>query len=180
MTCIAGVVHEGKVHLGGDSAGVGSDWSLTIRRDEKLFTRDPYVLGFAGSFRMGQLVRYSFDPPVPHRADLPRFMATEFITALRTCLTDGGWTANADDDDGLLVGVAGRLFSIPIPDLQVGESRDGYDAIGSGADLARGALYSTRGAVLGPEYRLRVALEAAEHGCAGVRQPFVYVTGGCA
>ena len=36
MTCIVGLVHEGVVYIGGDSAGVGG-MSLTVRADEKVF-----------------------------------------------------------------------------------------------------------------------------------------------
>ena len=35
MTCIVGLVHEGVVYIGGDSAGVGG-MSLTVRADEKV------------------------------------------------------------------------------------------------------------------------------------------------
>ena len=35
MTCIVGLVHEGVVYIGGDSAGVGG-LSLTVRADEKV------------------------------------------------------------------------------------------------------------------------------------------------
>ena len=36
MTCIVGLVHGGKVYMGGDSAGVGG-YCLTVRADEKVF-----------------------------------------------------------------------------------------------------------------------------------------------
>jgi hypothetical protein len=36
MTCIVGLVEEGKIYLGAVSAGVGG-WSLTLRKDRKVF-----------------------------------------------------------------------------------------------------------------------------------------------
>ena len=58
MTCIVGLVHEGVVYIGGDSAGVGG-MSLTVRADEKVFQNGEFLMGFTTSFRMGQLLRYS-------------------------------------------------------------------------------------------------------------------------
>jgi hypothetical protein len=52
VTAIVGLVHEGTVYIGGDSAGV-SGYSMTVRADAKVFTVGPYLLGFTTSFRMG-------------------------------------------------------------------------------------------------------------------------------
>ena len=35
MTCIAGVVSDGKVWIAGDSAGVNSDGDLQLRKDSR-------------------------------------------------------------------------------------------------------------------------------------------------
>ncbi|MFI2358160.1 hypothetical protein OG582_11910 [Streptomyces anulatus] len=88
MTVIVGLVHKGRVHLGADSAGV-SGLQLTVRRDPKAFRNGPYALGFTTSFRMGQLLRFAFEPPQP-TGDLDRFMVTTWTDALRACLRDGG------------------------------------------------------------------------------------------
>ena len=68
MTCIVGLVHEGVVYIGGDSAGVAR-LSLTVRADEKVFRNSDFLMGFTTSFRMGQLLRYSLKPPRRHPAD---------------------------------------------------------------------------------------------------------------
>jgi hypothetical protein len=64
LTVIVGLVHRGRTHLAGDSAG-SSGSQLTIRRDPKVFTNGPYVLGFTTSFRMGQLLHHAFEAPIP-------------------------------------------------------------------------------------------------------------------
>lgn len=177
MTCIAGIAHEGQVYIGGDSAGIcTSDLSLTVRSDPKLFSTGPYVFGFAGSFRMGQILRYVFVPPDPDIRDLDRFMCVDFVDALRDCLKSGGFarTDEGVESGGLfLVGVCGRLFRVS-SDYQVGESLDGFDAIGCGDLIALGSIFSTVG--LPPERRLCIALQAAERHSAGVRGPFRYVS----
>lgn len=173
MTCIAGIAENGAVHLAGDSAGC-SGWDLTVRADPKVFVNGPYVLGFTSSFRMGQLLRYSFAPPSPEGHDLHGFMCTAFIDALRTCLKDGGWAVkDKEQEEGgeFLAGVAGRLFTVQT-DYQVGEPADGYAAVGCGFQVARGALFATSGQK--PEARLRTALEAAERFSGGVRGPFAF------
>ena len=53
MTAIAGLVHDGKVYIGGDSAGVAG-MDLHLRSDPKVFTVGEFVIGYTTSFRMGR------------------------------------------------------------------------------------------------------------------------------
>ncbi|ABW11741.1 conserved hypothetical protein [Parafrankia sp. EAN1pec] len=171
MTCIVGVEHDGRVVIGGDSAGVAG-WSITVRADTKVFRNGEFVMGFTDSFRMGQLLRYSLVPPVPHSWDLDRFMATEFVSVVRDCLRDGGFARNdaGNESGGLfLVGIRGQLYRID-SDYQIGRTLDNYDAAGCGEEYARGSLHSTVGEE--PEERVRKALEAAAHHSTGVCPPF--------
>lgn len=173
MTVIVGLVHGGRVLLGGDAAGI-SGYDLTIRNDPKVFVSGPYVLGFTSSFRMGQLLRWSLQPPAPPEAgDLDRFMCTTWVDAVRDCLKAGGWARKDNEQETggkFLVGVSGRLFVVET-DYQVGEPVDGYAAVGCGEDFALGALYATA-AVADAEERVRLALAAAERHSAGVRGPY--------
>jgi ATP-dependent protease HslVU (ClpYQ) peptidase subunit len=171
VTCIVGVQQDGRVVIGGDSAGVAG-WSITVRADTKVFRNGEFIMGFTDSFRMGQLLRYSLVPPVPQDWDLDRFMATEFIAVVRDCLRDGGFARNesGNESGGLfLVGIRGHLYRID-SDYQIGRSVDEYYAVGSGDEYACGSLHSTRG--LDPEHRVRMALEAASHHSTGVCAPF--------
>jgi hypothetical protein len=173
VTVIVGLVHDGRVLLGGDSAGV-SGYDLTIRTDPKVFTTGAYVLGFTTSFRMGQLLRWSLQPPAPPEAgDLDRFLCTTWVDAVRDCLKLGGWAKKDNEQETggkFLVGVTGRLFVVD-SDYQIGEPADGYAACGCGEDVALGALAATAG-IDDPEERVRLALAAAERHNAGVRGPF--------
>jgi ATP-dependent protease HslVU (ClpYQ) peptidase subunit len=173
MTAIAGLVHGGKVYIGGDSAG--SDGSLrAVRADTKVFTTGPYVFGFTTSFRMGQLLRWSLRPTAPE-GGLERFLATTFVDEVRQCLKTGGWVGiqNSREEGGtFLLGVQGRLFTV-YDDFQVGEAADGYDAVGSGDALALGALYATASMSLEPTERITLALSAAATHNPFVMPPFV-------
>lgn len=172
MTCIVGIAQEGKVYIGGDSAGVAG-YSLTVRADRKVFRNGEFVMGFTSSFRMGQLLMHKFSPPRRHGSDdVYKFMVTEFIDSVRKCLKDGGYAEKHDEAERggtFLVGHAGRLFKVE-GDYQVGEPVVEYDACGCGEDLALGALFATPNRA--PMDRLKTALEAAERFSAGVRGPF--------
>lgn len=174
MTCIVGLQHDGKVTIGGDSAGV-LGYDITVRADSKVFTLGPYVMGFAGSFRMGQLLHHTFKPKPP-TGNLDRFMVAQFIPGLMDCLKVGKWLYNENGrrEGGIfLVGVNGRLFCIE-DDFQVGHGIDGYLAIGCGDNIALGSLHSTTGQA--PRARVKAALSAAAHHSAGVTPPFVIKT----
>lgn len=179
MTAVVGLVHDGIVWIGGDSAGVGPGYSLTVRADAKVFTVGDYIFGFTDSFRMGQLLRYSLTLPKPPSGDLHRFMATDFIDAVRKCLTEGGWARKSDEQErggNFLVGVNGRLFEV-MSDYQVAEPVDLYAAVGCGYELALGAMYATEWTGQTPRQRIELALKAAERFSGGVRGPFLILSG---
>lgn len=177
MTCIVGVVAGREVTIGADSAGVAGS-EQTIRRDRKVFRNGEFVIGFTSSFRMGQLLRHAFTPPpLPKRAaDLERYMVLDFVDALRALLKERGWakTDSGREEGGcFLVGVRGRLFAI-YSDYQVEEASDGFNSVGCGSAVARGALFAT--GAMKPKPRLLVALRAAERCASGVRGPFHLAT----
>ena len=174
MTCIVGLAHQGKVWMGGDSAGVAG-LDLAVRKDPKVFRRGPFLIGYTSSFRMGQLLRFKFNPPeIPDGMDLFEYLATLFVDALRTCLKDGGYARKVSEEETggtFLVGIHGRLFAIG-NDYQVAENAAPFAACGCGDSVALGALEVMPEGML-PAAKLRRALEAAEAWSAGVRGPFV-------
>ncbi|MER5780251.1 hypothetical protein ABT104_00770 [Streptomyces mobaraensis] len=172
---IVGLTDEDRVYLGGDAAGISGS-RLTIRKDPKVFRNGPFVLGFCGSFRMGQLLHHVFKAPKPKGDDLDRFMTTRFVDKLRACLKEAGWARkDSEQEKGgtFLVGIHGRLF-IVYEDYQVAEPADGYAAIGCGNEFALGSLHTTATADLGPRERLTAALTAASHHSTGVCGPFTH------
>lgn len=181
MTCIIGLVDNGKIYMGGDSAGV-SGLNIRGRTDKKVFKTDDFIMGFTTSFRMGDLLKYDFNPPKRYpEVDIFKYMVTEFINEVRNCLKRGGFATKKDEVESggqFLVGYAGRLFNIS-DDYQVGENILPFDACGCGAFYALGSLYSTKKRIdLKPEQsfsaikRVDLALRAAQEFSAGVREPF--------
>ena len=174
MTCIIGVVQKDKVFMGADSAGV-SGLDIVVRKDSKIHKNGPFLIGFTSSFRMGQLLGYSLNVPTRHPdTDVMRFMVTEFVEAVRDCLSDGGYTkvhSSREEGGNFLVGYEGRLFQIE-SDFQVCETVVGYDACGCGAPYALGALRNSAG--LSPMKRIEQAIETAAEFSAGVEPPFIF------
>lgn len=181
MTCIVGVETDKGVLIGADSAGTGG-WSQTIRADEKVWKSGEFVYGFTSSFRMGQLLRYKLSlPRLPNpgvsQGERDRWMTTEFIDAVRKTLKDGGFAKveNGVEEGGVfLVGWRGSLYTV-FSDFQVGRSVRGEHAVGSGGELARGALFVAKGE---PRSRVKKALEAASLYSAAVAPPFKILLGG--
>ncbi len=173
MTCIVGLIDDGRIYMGGDSAGV-SNTSLSIRADHKVFIKDDFIMGFTTSFRMGQLLQYKLRiPNHPKAFDTFEYMVSSFVEAVRKCLKDGGFAEKKDEQEKagtFLVGYQGRLFHIH-SDYQVGETLLPFAATGCGEDLALGALFAN--AHLKPKERILQALEAGEQFSTGIRRPFL-------
>lgn len=174
MTCIVGVAKDGTVWIGGDSAGVDGWHQLSLVKAPKVFRNGPFLFGYTTSFRMGQLLQFAFTPPAHHPdVAIDRYMATEFLSAWRTCLSTHGFLKKSSDrEEGgtFLAAYRGRLFKVQ-EDHAVLECAEGYDACGSGWMVAIGALHATP--QLSPEDRVRRALIAAEAHISSVRGPFV-------
>lgn len=173
MTCIAGVTKNGKVWIGGDSAGVyEEDLSIQVRADEKVFKSAEFLYGFCGSFRCRDIARYAFKPP-PQKARQGdhEYLCTTFVDSLREALIKGGMHHEdnlLDSESSFLLGYRGGLYSIE-EDFQVGRAAGDFNAVGCGAQIALGALDATPKKP--PALRIRHALEAAERWSAGVRGP---------
>jgi len=189
MTCIVGMKIGKRVIIGGDSAGSTPNY-VEIRKDEKVFKIDDFIFGATTSFRMIQLIRYSFKPPQFKPAigfqttdggiDLYRYMCTSFIDGLRTCFKAGGFLmkeADGQEFGGMfLVGYHDNLFKIG-SDFQVAEVQDDFTSVGCGCDFALGAMK-----VLSENTKLdsmaiaTKALDVAAYYSPYVRPPFNFVS----
>lgn len=176
MTAIVGIVEKNVVYMGGDSAGVSAEtFSLVARKDPKVFKNGPFIMGFTSSFRMGQILQYTFAPPEhPYGMSVDMYMNTIFIDTVRYYLKECGYARireNRESGGNFLVGYGGKLFNIE-SDFQVGIPVRNYDAAGCGHDLCLGSLHATEKLNIPPKKRIKMALEAAETFSAGVRRPF--------
>jgi len=172
MTCIVGLAHRGSVYIGGDSASV-QGWTSRVTRLPKVFRRGAFLIGYTTSFRMGQLLQHHLEvrPQRPDEDDT-EYLVVEVAERVRLLLKERGVAkveANTESGGQFLIGYRGRLFSVQ-QDFQVNEMADGYDAVGSGAEYALGALRALDRSP--PLPRLRKALEISAHFNMGVSGPF--------
>ncbi|MDY0314749.1 MAG: hypothetical protein RBR32_06700 [Bacteroidales bacterium] len=193
MTCVIGMIDNGNIYMGADSAGTNGRFQQRIRVDEKVFIKDEMIFGFTSSFRMGQLLRYQLNiPEHSQKKNLMTYMNTDFIEAVRKCLKDYGYASidkNQDYGGTFLVGYKSNLFRIE-SDFQVGISKYPYEACGCGEDFALGCIYGiTRNQYkmengilikkdinLTPKQIIKIGLRASYKFSAGVKPPFKILT----
>lgn len=177
MTAVVGLVHAGRVYIGADSLGSSGNQGAA-RADAKVFRVGPALFGYAGSYRGGQVIRYSFALPERDDLDWHAYMCTRFVDALRDAWRSAGYVGRSNEVEfvgtEMLVGFGGCLWSVH-SDLQIGEYVEPWTAIGSGSEYALGSLWSTE-RVVGlrdqPETRVALALKAAARYCPTVGGPF--------
>ena len=186
MTCIVGLIENGVVYVGGDSAAC-DDSSLQIIKESKVFKRRDFIFGISGNPRMYDILKYNFE--IPDRIesfDVLDYMYIDFIPELKKCLSENGILIKQDEvvssDSWIMVGYGGRLFVIE-SHFHVSESILNYNALGSGMDAALGCLYGLENLMRGewilnlnPEDKVLLALKASEQFNCNVRGPFTIIS----
>jgi ATP-dependent protease HslVU (ClpYQ) peptidase subunit len=191
MTAIVAVKDpgSGRVIVGGDSFSGTYEYALETATP-KVFSRGVYdeegtlrcsaLMGVSGDHRGSVLLRNMKLPPWPKalNGNAEVYVGLHLVNAMRQVFQEGGYTLRENEreshDLNLLVGIAGRLFSV-WQTFDVIESKE-YMAVGCGMDFALGALHATRG--MKAEDRVRRALEAAAEHHPMVRPPFYVAVGG--
>jgi ATP-dependent protease HslVU (ClpYQ) peptidase subunit len=173
MTCVVGVAKDGIVYMGADSIATDG-WRRGISALDKIFkVGGRFLIGYCGSFRMGQILRYHLDVRQQKDAETDEcYMVTAFVEAVRACLKDKGFTHienNTETGGSFLVGYRGCLYVVD-EDFQVNRPLEGVAAIGAGADYALGALVALRRTE--PKRRIANALYTAEELSTLVAEPF--------
>jgi len=169
MTCIVGLVQDGRVLIGGDSASTSGDYTVLCKYG-KVFRVGEFIFGVSGSWRVLQLLKYSFNIP-PVEGDIMRYMCTTFVTSLRGLISDNDVKIG---DDGewfeFLVGWDEHLFKVCC-DYQISTTLDDYNACGSGMDYALAAFYNMD-LDMCATLKVERALETASKFCNSVSPPF--------
>jgi ATP-dependent protease HslVU (ClpYQ) peptidase subunit len=175
MTAIVGLVADGEVWLGADSAAIGGNLvSTRTPADAKLAMVGPLLVATAGNHRGWQVLRHHFEVPAREEGLDALAYLVHVADALRDAFrAHGVGNIGAEGEESpsiFLIGYEGRLFEM-YGDFQISEFAEGYHAMGGGEAVALGALYATP--ALRPRVRPEVALEAAEQHCVEVRRPFI-------
>lgn len=174
MTCIIGLVDNGIVYMGGDSAATTGD-EVRISDEPKVFKRDGMIMGYCGSPRVGQLLHYKLSlSPRPEDISDMAYLVGVFIEDVRTCLRNGGIAEvdnNIESGGHFMVGYRGKLYLVDYDYLIL--SLGNMNAIGSGREYALGAM-EAQSYERSPHERIATALSIAEQFCGSVRSPFMF------
>lgn len=175
MSCIAGLCVAGDVYLCGDSISHDEVTGLIdIRASKKVYALgSEIVVGFAGSWKLGQVIQCSFKPPKLPVNITEKWMFMTLMPKLLESLTASSTTV---EDSAILIGVRDKLFFVD-SDMSVYESDETYFAIGAGAAVALGALHAlTNVGTHEPQVIVESAIRAAAYHHSVVRPPYTTVT----
>jgi hypothetical protein len=182
MTCIVALIDDdGVIHFGSDSVGTDGHFAK-IMSDPKVFQNGEFLFGYAGSFRLGQILEHGFSPPdrLENQTN-KQYLCTTFMEGIKYSFKQHGFLKDNDDtgqdeiDGQFLIGYRGEIFIVQ-EDFSILHVLDNYLAIGAGEETATAVLYGTRDIELGPIERLHLSLEATEKYVDGVRGPFHFLS----
>lgn len=145
MTCIVGMVDEGRVWIGGDShVAANCQRYPNTPLERKVFLRGDMAIGVTGASRMSQLLEHVLEIP-EHPDGLATFLylVTVLMPAIRAMVVaqDGVGINTPQDGWEFLLGYRGGLYSV-CHDLSVSHLPV-YGAVGCGREYAAGSLYTT-------------------------------------
>lgn len=165
MTCIAAIIDQkGVGHIACDS--VGSNYHTKgVYTNRKIFTVSDMLIGFTGSYRMGQILEHQLAlPAATVGQEFESWLYVDFVEEVRKVLKNNGYlhVENNEEVGGtFLIVVAGRIFTVQ-EDLSLLESLDSFEACGSGEDYARATMNAAiNHGITKPRRILTEAIEAA-------------------
>jgi ATP-dependent protease HslVU (ClpYQ) peptidase subunit len=177
MTCIVAVVSDGMGWMGGDSLA-SSGIRRAVQMDKVFVKKDTnnetWLIGCCGSARIGQHLRYMNLPGIDKDQDLMEHAVTKLVPHLKDEFRKYGVTKkdNPHQIEGNIIAVVNSIILDFSADFSVSQITS-YSAIGSGEDVAKGALHATR--LLPPRERILKALEASSEFLTNVGPPFTII-----
>ncbi len=188
MTCIAGVVSNGKVWMGADSCYSYGD-TMQVRGDRKIFTAGELIIGCSGSIRFSQVIERHFFAKAPEIPEVVKTSRDFYLWAQEAFVPNISWLAMKSEYEGakinetgwsMLIGARGILCEIN-KDFSVSCDGSKFNAIGSGDFYAISSLFTTK-KIFGwdsedgfqhPRESLLLSLAAAANSVSSVCGPFV-------
>jgi ATP-dependent protease HslVU (ClpYQ) peptidase subunit len=143
MTCVIAFIDKDKnAVIAGDKAASDSVETFSVKAP-KVFSNGDFLVGYEGSFRMGQVLQYNWCPPEkPEDKTTDEFMHTDVIGSILACFKEYLWQLEEDEDGdlgpvgGLFILVfEGRVFELQ-GDMSILEPSSEVSSIGSGSPKA--------------------------------------------
>jgi len=142
MTIIVGFTKNNKVYIGGDKLASDSYFKEEIK-SSKVFKNKHLLIGFTTSFRFGDILEYSFEPPSDRKSYMSdkHYIVDSLIPAIRKTLEHNKYcdSDSTSESGTALIGYNGNLYKLQ-DDWSIIQNSTNIMAIGSGAEYALGAL----------------------------------------
>ena len=147
MTTIVGYQGADFAILGADSQVTDGDKRVLSPSTPKIVKLGKYLLAVSGDCRPGDILTYSWKPPLYDKSDPIKFMGGKVIPSIIAAFKAQGydWTKEGATYSYLLA-FAGNIFEIG-DDLSITQSSDGLYGVGSGSPYALGCLASRSSAL---------------------------------
>ena len=159
MSTVIGLKTKNGIWLGADSRASTEDGEIRPVVTEKIIVNGPYLIGFIGSVRGGQIIRKEYFTTPKNPFDWPDALIEQ--CQKKNCMTSG------DPQPAIMLcnyiiadSRSSKLYEILI-DFQMNEIEE-MTAIGSGSPYAFGSLFSTKELNINEKRRVELALQTAE------------------
>ncbi len=147
MTTIVGIQGDGWSVIASDSMINSDSQPFYSQGMEKCFTKGEYNLAIAGDAVAIDVAKYLWNPPRATKVvDLDKFLTTKVLTSLKASCALAGYDAQKEKEkdseagfEGLL-SIRGIIYQISSEDFAWLKDSQGLYAIGSGGQIALGAL----------------------------------------
>lgn len=172
MTCIAAVVQDGVVWMGGDRMTLAGTW-ISNRATEKVWYRESggvrWLFGETGLCAASQAVQHLLTLPSeipPENGDLVPYLVRALITPMRSLMKDLRLDITKDEqahmEASFLFALRGQLFEID-DSYHVHRILHPFATLGSGKQAAFGSLFTSafENPRRSPEERVRIAICSA-------------------
>lgn len=175
MTCIIALKTSKNIVFGADSI-ISDDNGKCQMRQSKIFPIGDEIAGCCGDLRFIQLLSSNWIMPKKQSGDsVEKYIHISVVDSIRECLAEGGYLEKENDKEKIeselifsyrkTLYVMDSSFGIFTPKLN-------YAAIGSGAEIAHGAMFALSKAKTKPEDKIKIALSAASMFGVGIGPPF--------
>lgn len=174
MTTIVAIQFEDKAVIGADSQSTGATGRKASHSQMvKISQRGEFIIAGSGECAPCDIAQHIWTPPVPTAKEwgnLYHFMISKVVPSLKACFKENEYKWDVEGDEtkfAFLVLLGGEIFEIG-DDFSVSLDGKGFYGVGSGSDLAIGALNA--GATI------REALKIASENDAYTSAPFIVHT----
>jgi len=191
MTVIVALIDsENIVHMGADSSASNDSDNIETCNNEKVFHKNSFMFGVCGSFRVMNLLRYSFTPKefnvydekffYDAQSSAMEYMIQSFVPDLIKCLKRNGVIEKENSvlkmDASIVVSFKSYLFIID-GDFQVRTPpNENFIVLGSGSEAARGSLYTSYYNSTDAVESIQIALFASQEYSKTVKGPLYHIS----